>query len=108
VAIQSIEIANFILCRLKRTGKGLTQMDAGGWRDTCAYRKCRRPAGFGSKSVGRRWGRLAGTRGALIAFLRGGKWEYGKRLFLPGADAPCARHGARLCHAPVPAYATRM
>jgi len=46
--------------------------------------------------------------GPLIAFLRGGKWKYGRRFFLPGADAPCARHGARLCHAPVPAYATRV
>jgi hypothetical protein len=46
--------------------------------------------------------------GSLIAFRRGDKWEYGRRFFLPGADAPCARHGARLCHAPLPAYATRM
>jgi hypothetical protein len=46
--------------------------------------------------------------GSLIAFRRGGKWEYGRRFFLPGADAPCARHDARLCHAPLPAYATRV
>jgi hypothetical protein len=46
--------------------------------------------------------------GSLIGFLIDGKWEEGRRFFLPGADAPCARHGARLCHAPLPAYATRM
>jgi hypothetical protein len=48
------------------------------------------------------------SAGSLIAFHRGGKWEYERHFFLPGADAPCARHGARLCHAPLPAYATRM
>jgi len=46
--------------------------------------------------------------GSLIAFHRGGKWEYGRRFFLPGADALCTRHGARLCHAPLSAYATRV
>jgi hypothetical protein len=46
--------------------------------------------------------------GALIAFLMGGKWEYGRGFFLPGADAPCARHGTRLCDALLPAYATRV
>jgi hypothetical protein len=45
---------------------------------------------------------------SLIAFLMGGKWEYGRRFFLPGADVPFARNGARLCHAPLPAYATRV
>ena len=45
---------------------------------------------------------------SLIAFLMGGKWEYGRRFFFPGADAPCARHGARLCDALLPAYATRV
>jgi hypothetical protein len=45
--------------------------------------------------------------GSLIAFLMGGKWEYWRRFFFSGADAPCARHDARLCHAPLPAYATR-
>jgi hypothetical protein len=45
---------------------------------------------------------------SLIAFHLGGKWEYGRRFLLRGADAPCARNGARLCHAPLPAYATRM
>ena len=45
---------------------------------------------------------------SLIAFHLGSKWEYGRRFFLPGADAPCARHDARLCHAPLPANATRM
>jgi hypothetical protein len=39
---------------------------------------------------------------SLIAFHLGGKEEYGRRFFLPGADAPCARHDARLCHAPLP------
>jgi hypothetical protein len=53
-------------------------------------------------------GRLAGRRGSLIAFLMGGKWEYWRRFFFPGADAPCARHGARLCDALLPAYATRV
>jgi hypothetical protein len=46
--------------------------------------------------------------GSLIAFLMGGKWEYWRRFFFPGADAPCARHGARLCDALLPAYATRV
>jgi hypothetical protein len=46
--------------------------------------------------------------GSLIAFQLGGKWEYGRRFFLPVADVPCARNGARLCHAPLPAYATRV
>jgi hypothetical protein len=46
--------------------------------------------------------------GSLIAFHRGGKWEEGRRFFLPGADAPCARHDATVCHAPLPASATRM
>ena len=38
--------------------------------------------------------------GSLIAFHQGGKWEYGRRFFFPGADAPCARHDARVCHVP--------
>jgi hypothetical protein len=46
--------------------------------------------------------------GSLIAFHRASKWEYGRRFFLPGADALCARHDARVCHAPLPAYATRV
>ena len=37
---------------------------------------------------------------SLIAFRRGGKWEYGRRFFLPGSDAPRAQHGTRLCDAP--------
>jgi hypothetical protein len=37
---------------------------------------------------------------SLIAFLMGGKWEYWRRFFFPGADALCARHDARLCDAP--------
>jgi hypothetical protein len=45
---------------------------------------------------------------SLIGFLIDGKWEEGRCFFLPGADAPCARHGARLCHAPLPAYAARV
>jgi hypothetical protein len=45
---------------------------------------------------------------SLFAFHLGDKWEYGRRFFLPGAEARCARHDARLCHAPLPAYATRV
>jgi hypothetical protein len=45
---------------------------------------------------------------SLIAFHLCGKWEYGRRFFLPGADAPWTRHNARLCDALLPAYATRM
>ena len=29
--------------------------------------------------------------GSLIAFLMGGKWEYWRRFFFPGADTLCAR-----------------
>jgi hypothetical protein len=37
----------------------------------CAYRKRHRPAGFGGKSVRRRWGRLASRGGVADRFLYG-------------------------------------
>jgi hypothetical protein len=49
-----------------------------GWGGTCAYRKRRRPAGFGGKSVRRPWDVSLAGAGSLIAFLMGGKSEYGR------------------------------
>ncbi len=66
----------------------------------CAYRKRRRPAGFGGKSVRWGWGRLAGRRGIADRFPSGWKMGVWEAFFLPGADAPRAQHGTRLGDAP--------
>jgi hypothetical protein len=62
----------------------------------CAYRKRRRPAGFGGKSVRRPWGVSPADAGSLIGFLIDGKWEYGRRFFLPCPYRKC--YCGRLAH----------